>query len=283
MSASTARTRGQASPAIARHRPSIRRNAVRVSVAASRSRLGELDQLGAPVGWIAPVGSLLAVFRKSRPVTGQRQIRFGVGTLAFVSQLTDDDNGDDASAGRDHRPMFTGFGIASAVLGALCVAAVVLTSLIFAGHREERAELAHQARVVQTAVSWAGVLINMNKDNIESSLQKLHDGTVGELNTEFDKTIQPYTNLVKTLQTKTTGQIDSASVEALHRDPNAQSGGPPRDPVPGLTSRTDTVLIVASSVSETSGGKPQTVHWNLRVGVSDVSGQLLVSRLDLVR
>ena len=51
----------------------------------------------------------------------------------------------------------------------------------------------------------------------------------------------------------------------------------------GLASRTDTVLIVATSVSENAGGKPQTVHWNLRVGVSDVDGQLLVSKLDFLR
>jgi hypothetical protein len=50
-----------------------------------------------------------------------------------------------------------------------------------------------------------------------------------------------------------------------------------------VASRTDTVLIVADSVSENAGEKPQTVHWNLRIGVSDVDGQLLVSHLDFLR
>lgn len=138
---------------------------------------------------------------------------------------------------------------------------------------------------MQVAVSWAGVLINMNKDNIDSSVQKLHDGTVGELNTELDKAIQPYTSLVKTLQAKTTGQINSVSIESLYHDPDRQPGGPPpHDAMPsGVASRTDTVLIVADSVSENAGTKPQTVHWNLRIGVSDVDGQLLVSRLDFLR
>jgi hypothetical protein len=44
------------------------------------------------------------------------------------------------------------------------------------------------------------------------------------------------------------------------------------------------VLIVATSVSENAaGGKPQTVRWNLRVGVSDVDGKLLISRLEPIR
>ena len=47
--------------------------------------------------------------------------------------------------------------------------------------------------------------------------------------------------------------------------------------------RTDTVLVVATSVSENVGGKPQTVRWNLRLDVSDVEGKLLISRLEPLR
>ncbi len=32
------------------------------------------------------------------------------------------------------------------------------------------------------------------------------------------------------------------------------------------------MLLVATSVSENAGAKPQTVHWNLRLDVSDVDG-----------
>jgi hypothetical protein len=202
-----------------------------------------------------------------------------------VSENDTPDSGEDAHGADDRRPVISGLGIASAVLGLLCVAAIVLTTMIWSAHRELEDDLAYKARVMQVAVSWAGVLINMNKDNIESSVQKLHDGTVGELNTELDKAIQPYTSLVKTLQAKTTGQINSASIESVYHDLDRQPGGPPpHDPMPsGVASRTDTVLIVADSVSENAGEKPQTVHWNLRIGVSDVDGQLLVSHLDFLR
>lgn len=210
-------------------------------------------------------------------------------TLAFVSEESEGndtpDSGEDTDEPNDRRPTFSGFGVGSAALGLLCVAAIVLTTLIWSAHREEQNDLAHKARVMQVAVEWADVLINMNKDNIDTSVQKLHDGTVGELNTELEKAVQPFTNLVKTLQAKTTGQINSVSIESLYRDLDRQPGSPPPDdPVPGgLASRTDTVLIVATSVTENAGGKPQTVRWNLRIGVSDVDGQLLVSKLDYLR
>lgn len=195
------------------------------------------------------------------------------------------DSGEDEHEADERRPVISGFGIASAVLGLVCVAAIVLTTMIWSAHREKADDLAYKARVMQVAVNWAGVLINMNKDNIDSSVQKLHDGTVGELNTELDNAIQPYTSLVKTLQAKTTGQINSTSIESMYHDLDRQPGGPPpHDAMPsGVASRTDTVLIVADSVSENAGAKPQTVQWNLRIGVSDVEGQLLVSHLDFLR
>jgi hypothetical protein len=208
-----------------------------------------------------------------------------LGNLAFVSDSDTPDTGEDAQQADEHRPVLSGSGIASAALGLICVAAIVLTTLIWSAHRQEKDELAYKARVLEVATSWAGVLINMNKDNVDSSVQKLHDETVGELNTELDKTIQPYTNLVKTLQAKTTGQINSVSIESVYHDLDRQPGSPPpHDPVPGgLASRTDTVLVIATSVSENAGEKPQTVRWNLRIGVSNVGGEPRVSHLDFLR
>ena len=87
----------------------------------------------------------------------------------------------------------------------------------------------------------------MNKDNIEASVQKLHDGTVGTLNTDLDQVIEPLTNLVKTLQSRTTGQVNAVAIESVHRDPNREPGSaPPDETVGGLASRTDTVLIIAT-------------------------------------
>ena len=42
-------------------------------------------------------------------------------------------------------------------------------------------------------------------------------------------------------------------------------------------------MLVATSVSENAGAKPQTVHWNLRLDVSDVDGKLMISHLESIR
>jgi hypothetical protein len=51
-----------------------------------------------------------------------------------------------------------------------------------------------------------------------------------------------------------------------------------------FASRTDTVMVIATSVSETAGNeKPQTVRWNLRLDVADIDGKPMISRLESVR
>src|SRR5947209_11670418 len=100
--------------------------------------------------------------------------------------------------------MFSPYGIASAALGLLSVAAVVLGFLIWSAHRDEAAERVYLTRVMQAAADWANVLINMNSANIDGSLQRLHDGTVGELNTDFDAAVQPYRQVVHKLQSRST-------------------------------------------------------------------------------
>jgi hypothetical protein len=187
----------------------------------------------------------------------------------------------------DDGPVFTGFGIASAALGALAIAAVVLAGLIWGQHRSDVDELHYRARVMQAAADWTSVLINMNKDSVGEDLNKLHEGTVGQLNADFDSTVQPYRALVQKLQAKTTGQVDSVAVESIHHAPPGPNGAPPPQQQPellGAASRTDTVMVVATSISQNAGAdKPQTVRWNLRVDVSDVDGKLLISRLEPIR
>jgi hypothetical protein len=189
----------------------------------------------------------------------------------------------------DGRRVFSGYGIACTVLAVIAVAAVALAVLIWSAHRNDVAERSYQSRVLRAAADWTGVLVNMNKDSVDASMQKLHDGTVGELNADFESAVDPYRQVVQKLQSRTTGQVDSVAVEAIHHDPPGPVGAPPGptpSPQPGLASyasRTDTVLVIATSVSENVGGKPQTVRWNLRLDVSDVDGRLLISRLESIR
>ena len=178
------------------------------------------------------------------------------------------------------------YGVASAVLGVLSVAAVVLVGIIWSTHRDEAAERSYLSRVMQTAADWTGVLINMNSTNVDASLQRLHDGTVGELNTDFDATVQPYRQVVEKLQSQSSGRIEAVAIETVHHDLDTQPGiARPvvTTKLPPFATRTDSVMIVATSVSENVGAKPQTVHWNLRLDVSNVDGKLMISHLESIR
>jgi hypothetical protein len=196
-----------------------------------------------------------------------------------------DDTADKATPAEPHGRVFSPYGVASAVLGALCVAAIALGYVIWSDHRDDLRERHYQTRALQAAGEWTGLLINMNTDNIKESLQKLHDGTVGQLNADFDASIQPYQQVVERLQSRSRGEVEAVAFESVHHDLDAQPGRPaPGDQLPAaIARRTDTVMVVATSVSENAGGKPTTVHWNLRLGISDVDGKLMVSRLESVR
>lgn len=195
---------------------------------------------------------------------------------------SNDVDGDEAESAE----VFSHYGIASAVLGVLSVAAVVLCFIIWSNHRDQVAERGYLSRVMQTAADWATVLINMNSGNVDASLQRLHDGTVGDLNTDFDAAVQPYKAVVEKLQSKSAGRVDAVAIETVHHDLDTQPGV--SRPVvttklPAFASRTDSVMLIATSVSENVGAKPQTVHWNLRLDVSDVDGKLMISGLASIR
>jgi uncharacterized protein (UPF0333 family) len=208
--------------------------------------------------------------------------------MGTLTAMPDDERTDDAQDAEDG-PVFSGYGIASAALGLLSVAAIVLAVMIWSGHHADSDERRHQTEVLEAAADWTTVLINMNKDDIDASLRKLHDGTVGELNNEFESAVEPYKKVVQTLQSRTKGQIDSVAVESIYHRPQTLPDGrqaPAPTPQPALDElvrRTDTVMVVATSISENIGGKPQTLRWNLRLDVSDVEGKLLISRLEPIQ
>ena len=61
--------------------------------------------------------------------------------------------------------VFSGYGVASAVIGVVAVVAVALAALIWTQHRDDSGELTYRTRVLQAAAEWTGVLINMNSDS----------------------------------------------------------------------------------------------------------------------
>lgn len=193
-----------------------------------------------------------------------------------------DDEPDDS----EHGSAISGYGIGSAIVGAIAVAAIVLAAMIWTQHRSETEELRYRSSAMQAAADWTSVLINMNKDTVDASLAQLHENTVGQLNADFDPAVKPYRDLVQKLQARTTGQVDSVAVESVHHERPGSAGQrqPPGSDMFAFASRTDTVLVVATSISENAGNdKPQTVRWTLRLDVSNVDGKPMISRLEPIR
>ncbi|MET0452188.1 MAG: hypothetical protein ABW137_10150 [Mycobacterium sp.] len=181
--------------------------------------------------------------------------------------------------------VFSGFGIGSAILGVISVAAVVLATLMWVGHRNDVDEREYQTSVLQAAADWTNVLINMNSGTVTQSMKTLHDGTVGQLNANFEAAVEPFSQVVQKLQSQTVGRVESVAIESLyHAKPgDAALPAPPQPELATVAARTDNVIVVATSVSQNAGADPLTVHWNLRLAVSDVDGKLLVSRLETIR
>lgn len=199
---------------------------------------------------------------------------------------TDDTDTDDDSDIEDDTRVFSTFGIASTVLGLISVAALVLGGLIWFGHRDDSAERVYLSRVMSAAADWTEILINMNVGNIDASLQRLHDGTVGQLNTDFEAAIMDYRKVVEKLQARSAGQIESVAIDTVHRDLDTVPGSPRpvvTTKLPAFATRTDSVMLVATSVSENAGAKPQVVHWNLRLDVSNVDNKMMISKLESIR
>jgi hypothetical protein len=193
---------------------------------------------------------------------------------------------DDEQDASDHGPAISGYGIGSAVAGVIAIAAIVLAALIWTQHRSDADELRYRSQAMQAAADWTGVLINMNSDSVDASLAQLHEGTAGQLNADFDAAMRPYRELVQKLQARTTGQVDSVAVEYVHHEQARPQGQPPptQSDMSMFASRTDTVMVVATSISENAGNdKPQTVRWTLRLDVADIGGKPMISRLETIR
>jgi hypothetical protein len=186
----------------------------------------------------------------------------------------------------DQGSAISGYGIGSAVAGVIAIAAIVLAVLIWTQHRSDADELRYRTGAMQAAAEWTSVLINMNSDTVDASLARLHEGTVGQLNADFEASLRPYRDLVQKLKSRTTGQVDSVAVEFVHHEQpgDQRQRPPPNSDMSPFASRTDTVLVVATSISENAGNdEPQTVRWTLRLDVSDVDGKPMISRLEPIR
>jgi hypothetical protein len=179
--------------------------------------------------------------------------------------------------------VFSSYGMVSAVLGLVAVAAVVAGLVTWSSHRSDADERAYRSEVLQAAASWTSVLINLNAENVEKGMHRLRDKTVGQLNSDFDAAVGPYREVVQRIQSRSSGRIEAVAIESEHHDLDNEGAGTDNQQSPSDAHRTDPVMVIATSVAENVGGKPQTVHWALHLDVSDVDGQKLISRMKSIR
>lgn len=176
--------------------------------------------------------------------------------------------------------MFSSYGLVSAFLGLVAVAALVFGLITWNTHRGDVDERAYRSRVLQTAASWTSVLINLNAENVEKGMARLRDKTVGDLNGEFDAALAPYRDVVQRIQSRSNGRIEAVAIETERHNPDDPAATADQ---PSSAGRTDPVMVIATSIAENVGGRPQTVHWALHLDVTDVDGHLMISRLRSIR
>lgn len=181
-----------------------------------------------------------------------------------------------ASAG-----LFSSYGLMSTIVGLIAVAALVFGFITWYQHDSDVKERAYRSRVLKTAGGWTNTLINLNAGNVEKGMELLRDKTVGELNSEFDAALAPYRDVVQRIESRSSGRVEAVAIETERSNPDDPDA--PTVEQPSAPGRTDPVMVIATSVAENVGGRPQTVHWALHLDVTDVDGHLLISRLRSIR
>src|ERR1700753_1380077 len=78
---------------------------------------------------------------------------------AEQTESSADDGADRGAPEGSGGPIVSACGGASAVLGALCAATIMLGTLIWVAHRGDVDERGYQSRVMQAAVDWTSKLI----------------------------------------------------------------------------------------------------------------------------
>ncbi len=198
-----------------------------------------------------------------------------VARVARVRPVSEDDPA--PSLGSGDGPVFSRYGVLSAVLGVIAVVALVFSVLVITGHRSQEARDRYDSHVLDTAVTWVNTLINMKKSNVDSSVQTLQDGTAGQLSDHLVEMIAGVVKLARTVDADAAGEIDSVVIDRIGAKIPGEDIGLPS------VERVDRVMVVATSVTRDAKAPPKVNQWHLRLAVSKIEDQLLVTGLELLR
>jgi hypothetical protein len=170
------------------------------------------------------------------------------------------------------------YGIVSAVLGIVSVAAIAFGYVTWSKHHHDVDDRVYQNHVLRAAANWTGVLVNLNAATVDVGMTRLRGKTAGQFNKDFDSNMAPFKSLLSKIKSRNAGRVESVAIETMRHTPSADADpAPPLPPPPPEASRTDIVLVAATSTIEGPQNKPESVRWNLELAVSDVGGTPLIS------
>ncbi|QVI27232.1 hypothetical protein MN2019_23950 [Mycolicibacterium neoaurum] len=150
---------------------------------------------------------------------------------------------------------------------ALTIMVVVLGALVgwLGVHLHESQQTAQQrAEFLQAARQGAINLTSVDWQNVDSDVKRIVDSATGPFFEDFSQRAQPFIDVVRQVQSKTTGTVSMAGLESM-------SGDQAR-------------ALVAVTVETTNAGEPEPTSkaWRMRIDVQREGNDVKVANVEFV-
>ena len=156
--------------------------------------------------------------------------------------------------------------VVGAVLSAVAVVALAVTSVGLARSHDDRQAVAdHDLELLQGTRQAVMNLITPSAADPAGSAQRILDGATGEWKTEFESTRTEFIDTIAQSKTESTGEILGAGIERANDD--------------GTTS----VMVAAvTKVTNAAGAKDEPRTWRLRVQVGKDGDLYKLAKIEVV-
>ncbi len=153
----------------------------------------------------------------------------------------------------------------AAIAAAIMIAA--LSALVgWLGVQLQHAQQAsrQQAEYLQAARQGAVNLTTIDWQHVDDDVKRIVDSATGTFYEDFSKRVAPFIDVVKHVQSKTTGTVTMAGIESVSGD-KAQ-------------------VLVAVTVETTNSGAPQSTSkaWRMRIDVQKVGNDVKLANVEFV-
>ncbi|WP_157226574.1 hypothetical protein [Gordonia soli] len=155
-------------------------------------------------------------------------------------------------------------GLLITLLGALTVAALVVTGVFLWQHRQADAERARAAEYTAAAERGVTALTSLDFRNADRDVRRVLDQSTGAFRADFQGRSDDFTEVIKQSQVTTQGRVTASALESLN-DTGAVA-----------------LVSATSDVTNAAGAKQEPRMWRLRVTMTDVDGVKKMSKVDFV-